>query len=240
MTVPQAAVSWAKKIAADQSHGYSQANRWGNPDYDCSSFVISAYKSAGVPIDTSVVNYTGNLSGLKKYGFTDVTSKVNLNTQKGLQPGDILYWHKSGTNGHTALYAGNGQIVHARGASYGSTAPGDQGTEIAVCPYYRGSWQYVLRYTGKEPAKTTTSTTTTTAKPVTVKRYAVETTMPIIKYGSIGRAVKVWQTIIGVKDDGEFGRNTLAVTLQFQRASELVDDGEVGSLTWGAGLKTLT
>lgn len=239
MTVPQAAVAWAKKIAADQSHGYSQANRWGNPDYDCSSFVISAYKAAGVPIDTSVVNYTGNMSGLKKYGFTDVTNKVNLNTQKGLQPGDILYWHKSGTNGHTAMYIGNGQIVHARGQSYGSSAPGDQGTEIAVCPYYRGSWQYVLRYTGKEPAKTTTSTTTTT-KPATVKRYAVNTTMPIIKYGSIGRAVKVWQDIIGVESDGEFGKNTLAATLQFQRASGLEDDGEVGSLTWGAGLKTLT
>lgn len=242
MTIPEAAVKWAVNIANDQSHGYSQQSRWGNPDYDCSSFAISAYKSAGVPIDTSVVNYTGNMSNLKKYGFTDVTSKVNLNTQKGLQPGDILYYHKSGNIGHTAIYIGDGQIVHARGQSYGSSAPGDQGTEIAVTPYYRGSWQHVLRYTGKEPAKDTSqSGVNAPASTVTVKkRYPVSTTLPIVKYGDIGRAVKVWQTIIGVEADGEFGKNTLAATLQFQRAFGLEDDGEVGKNTWGAGLKTLT
>lgn len=242
MTIPQAAVKWAVGIANDQKHGYSQASRWGNPDYDCSSFAISAYKAAGVPIDTSVVNYTGNMSGLKKYGFSDVTNKVNLNTGNGLQSGDILYWHKSGTNGHTAIYVGNGKIVHARGQSYGSSAPGDQGTEIAVCTYYRGNWQHVLRYTGTEAATNTPTTDKNTVKtPSTAKkRYSVNTTLPIVKYGDIGRAVKVWQTIIGVEADGEFGRNTLAATLQFQRASGLEDDGEVGKNSWGAGLQTLT
>ena len=41
------AVKWAENTAADDSHGYSQYNRWGNPDYDCASFVISAFRSAG-------------------------------------------------------------------------------------------------------------------------------------------------------------------------------------------------
>jgi hypothetical protein len=63
MTIPESALSWAIAIAKDQSHGYSQQQRWG-PDYDCSSLVISAYKQAGVPINTQVVNYTGNMSGL--------------------------------------------------------------------------------------------------------------------------------------------------------------------------------
>lgn len=245
MTKPEAAVKWAVNTANDQSHGYSQQSRWGNPDYDCSSFAISAYKAAGVPIDTSKVYHTGTMSGLKNYGFKDVTNKVNLNTGNGLQPGDILYWHKgnaNGTEGHTAIYIGNGQIAHARGQSYGSPAPGDQGTEIAVCPYYRWNWQHVLRYTGTEAATNATVTDKNTVKtPSTAKkRYSVNTTLPIVKYGDIGRAVKVWQTIIGVEADGEFGRNTLAATLQFQRASGLEDDGEVGSYTWGAGLKTLT
>lgn len=245
MTKPEAAVKWAVNTANDQSHGYSQQSRWGNPDYDCSSFAISAYKAAGVPIDTSKVYHTGTMSGLKNYGFKDVTNKVNLNTGNGLQPGDILYWHKgnaNGTEGHTAIYIGNGQIAHARGQSYGSPAPGDQGTEIAVCPYYRGSWQHVLRYTGTEAATNTPTTDKNTVKtPSTAKkRYSVTTTLPIVKYGDIGKAVKAWQTIIGVEADGEFGRNTLAATLQFQRASGLDDDGEVGSYTWGAGLKTLT
>lgn len=134
MTIPEAAVQWAVNIANDQSHGYSQASRWGNPDYDCSSFAISAYKAAGVPIDTAKVNYTGNMQNLTQYGFKDVTSKVNLNTGNGLQRGDILWWHKSGNQGHTAIYIGNNQIVHARGQSYGSPKTGDQGSEIAVTP----------------------------------------------------------------------------------------------------------
>ena len=34
----EAATTWMENLAADNSHGYSQANRWG-PDYDCSSAV---------------------------------------------------------------------------------------------------------------------------------------------------------------------------------------------------------
>lgn len=145
--IPDRACTWAEGIAADQSHGYSQANRWG-PNYDCSSLVISSYIKAGVPIDKNRVYYTGNMHLLKGYGFKDVTSTVNLNTGTGLKRGDILYYHIGGTNGHTAMYSGNGKIVHARGQSYGSSASGDQGTEIAVTNYSRSKWQYVLRYQG--------------------------------------------------------------------------------------------
>lgn len=44
-SVVESAISWAIAIANDNSHGYSQSSRWG-PDYDCSSFVISAFRSA--------------------------------------------------------------------------------------------------------------------------------------------------------------------------------------------------
>ena len=48
--VTEDAMDWAKKIAADDAYGYSQASRWGETkQYDCSSFVISAYKEAGIP-----------------------------------------------------------------------------------------------------------------------------------------------------------------------------------------------
>ena len=234
MTIPEAAVQWAVKIANDQSHGYSQQSRYG-PDYDCSSLALSAYKQAGVPIDFNKVCYTGNMQNLIQYGFKDVTSKVNLNTGNGLQRGDILWWHKSGNQGHTAIYIGNNQIVHARGQSYGSPKTGDQGSEIAVTPYYRGSWQHVYRYVGGGTAKPASIPTPAP----TVKRYPVSTQMPIIKYGSVSKAVKVWQVIVGVEADGEFGKNTLAATLQFQRASNLEDDGEVGPLTWSAGLSII-
>ena len=232
-TIPQAACDWAIKTAKDQKHGYSQANRWGNPDYDCSSFVISAYKNQGV--NTGNATYTGNMSDLLNHGFSDVTKNVNLSTGNGLQPGDILYYHISGTNGHAAMYAGNGQIVHARGQSYGSPAPGDQGSEIAVCPYYRGKWQHVYRYTGNgTPIKTPTAATP-------VKEVCnVSVTLPLVMYGSVGSAVAVWQQIIGVKVDGEFGAKTRAATLTYQANHGLKVDGEVGKKTWTAGLNELT
>lgn len=230
-TIPEKAVDWAVKTANDQSHGYSQSSRWGSPDFDCSSFTISAFRNAGVPIDINKVNYTGNMSGLLNYGFKDVSKSVNLNTGSGLQKGDILEYHRSGNIGHAAIYIGNGKIVHARGASYGSTKPGDQGTEITVAPYYRGNFDHVYRYTGGTASSTTSNTT--------VKRYSVQTTLPIVMYGSVGRAVKVWQTIVGVEADGEFGKNTLAATLAFQRSRSLLDDGEVGKNTWSAGLKSI-
>lgn len=228
MTIPEKALQLAVQIANDQTHGYSQQNRWG-PDFDCSSLVLYCYKQAGA--DIGGATYTGNMSDLLKHGFKEVTSSVNLNTGSGLQKGDILYYHKSGNIGHTAMYAGNGKIVHARGQSYGSAKTGDQGTEIAVTPYYRGSWQHVYRYVGGGTA----SAAPAPAKVTTVKRYPVTANLPILRYGSTGRLVKIWQTIIGVETDGEFGKNTLAATLQFQRASDLEDDGEVGPLTWARG-----
>lgn len=237
MTVAEKALQWAIGIANDQSHGYSQQSRWG-PDYDCSSLAIESYRKAGVPIDLNQVCYTGNMQNLTKFGFKDVTSSVNLSTGSGLQKGDILYYHISGTNGHTALYAGNGQIVHARGQSYGSPKTGDQGTEIAVTPYSRSKWQHVLRYNGKATASTTTQTTQKTTASA-AKRYAFTGHLPIIKKGSVSRIVKVWQVMMAVEADGEFGSNTHNATIQFQGAHGLEQDGEVGPKTWAAGFDNL-
>lgn len=235
MTIIESATSWAIGIAKDQSHGYSQANRWG-PNYDCSSFVISAYKHAGVPIDTTVVNYTGNLQNLKKYGFQDVTGKVSLSSGSGLQRGDILWYHISGTTGHTAIYIGNGQIVHARGQSYGSSKTGDQGSEIAVTSYYRGSWQHVYRYVGGGSAAEEHPPGWIEPK----EYYTVTAKMPLIKQGNTGSSVRLWQELIGVEVDGEFGPVTHGATLGFQNNHDLVVDGEVGPKSWGAALSELT
>ncbi len=235
MTIIESATSWAIGIAKDQSHGYSQQNRWG-PNYDCSSLVISAYKHAGVPIDTTVVNYTGNLQNLKKYGFQDVTGKVSLSSGSGLQRGDILWYHISGTNGHTAIYIGNNQIVHARGQSYGSSKTGDQGSEIAVTSYYRGSWQHVYRYVGGGSAAEEHPPGWIEPK----NYYTVTAKMPLIKYGNTGSSVRLWQELIGITVDGEFGVQTKLATMGFQNNHDLEVDGEVGPKTWGAALSELT
>ena len=231
MTAAMNAYDWAVSIAGNQKHGYSQQVRWGNPDYDCSSLVISAYEQAGVPLKSNGATYTGNLRSVAlSCGFEDVTKKVNLNTGAGLKKGDILMYHKSGPIGHTALASGDGRIVHARGQSHGSSAPGDQGSEIAVTAYYRGSWTTVLRYTGVGVVKTATSS---------AKRYAVTTTLPMIESGDIGKVVEVWQKIVGTTEDGEFGPKTKAATIAFQQKYKLEVDGIAGPESWGAGLKTL-
>ena len=67
--------------------------------------------------------------------------------------------------------------------------------------------------------------------------------MPTIKKGSKGKAVKVWQAIIDVEIDGDFGSKTKAATIEFQKKAFPNDssewDGIVGSKTWKAGLESL-
>lgn len=142
MTTAEKAVQWAVGIAKDDSHGYDQANRWG-ADYDCSSLVISAYKAAGVPLEST---YTGNMwRDFLNHGFS-VPSGVDLMTGAGLVPGDVLLNEKN----HTAMYIGNGQIVSATINEMGTVSggqTGDQtGKEIGIGRYYNFPWDCVLRY----------------------------------------------------------------------------------------------
>ena len=58
-------VEWAKNIAADDSHGYSQPRRTGNPDYDCSSLVYYALKQAGLDVGSYPFSTYGEDAALK-------------------------------------------------------------------------------------------------------------------------------------------------------------------------------
>ena len=66
--------------------------------------------------------------------------------------------------------------------------------------------------------------------------------MPVLKRGSKGNAVKVWQIILGLEKgqiDGVFGAYTEARTVEYQGQHNLTKDGVVGQKTWTKGTEDL-
>lgn len=137
------AINFMVNIANDANYGYSQQHRWGNPDYDCSSLVISGYQSAGIDVKGAGATYTGNMrSAFSQCGFQVIPYTRGMNLVRG----DVLLNDVY----HTACYIGDNQIVHASTAG-GHPEGGDQtGKEICVRDMYEYSkgWNCILRYNG--------------------------------------------------------------------------------------------
>lgn len=130
------------KIAKDDKHGYSQKNRNGTPDYDCSSLVISCVDKSGIPVKSHGASYTGNIyNAFIKSGFIDVTKTINLVNGNGLVKGDILLTPYK----HTEIYTGKGNITGAR-KDYDNKTGDSSGKEIETHKYKNYPWKYVLRY----------------------------------------------------------------------------------------------
>lgn len=238
------AVAWALGIAEDAKHGYDQAKRWG-PDYDCSSFVISAWEEAGVPVKTKGASYTGNMYFVfVSLGFTDVTNQVNVYTGGGMKKGDVLL-NKAN---HTELYIGDGKCVKAsineRGGTTGGQ-PGDQtGREIYIGRYYNYPWDAVLRFEGGEQEDKP-------AEPPAEKPDEPKAEQFSIPFCQLRRGdgmgsrtglrpyVRAMQILLNGNDcsvgpygtDGEFGPGTEAAVLAFQRRNGLDADGVCGIAT---------
>ena len=221
MSIIEKAIAWALKIAADPAHGYDQQSRWG-PNYDCSSFVIMAFKMAGLLLEAT---FTGNMKyDFLRHGFVAVTDGT-------LKRGDVLLHEKN----HTALYIGNGQIVQAsineRGGITGGQTGDQTGKEIHVRSYYDYPWDVVLRYVGDLDES-----------PESDDEVETEPNLDtgLIRRGQTGARVKRVQALLiyfhgiscgpdGV--DGDFGANTEAAVREFQRRVGLIEDGLVGNLT---------
>jgi len=201
----ESAVAWAIQIANDNSHGYSQADRWG-PDYDCSSFVISAFDQAGVPVREAGASYTGNMySAFRLCGFQDVSGSVDLYTGAGLQAGDVLLNRAS----HTCLCIGGGRVANCR-TDEGHPQTGDQGQEIRLQNFWPYPWDCALRYVGDN------SQPETPAEPAAPRS--------TLKKGMSGEDVKQLQQKLedaGYKVgsagvDGIFGNDTFKAVAAFQ------------------------
>jgi peptidoglycan hydrolase-like protein with peptidoglycan-binding domain len=80
------------------------------------------------------------------------------------------------------------------------------------------------------------STTPVSQPPPASTAPVIASTMPTIREGSTGAAVKTWQTFLGISVDGVFGPQTKAATIAFQTKNGLVADGIVGPQTWSKAM----
>ena len=162
MTKVEFAVRWCLSIAADDSHGYSQINRWG-PDYDCSSLIITAYQKAGIPVKTAGATVTYNMTEpFLKCGF-EIVRSWNKATGEGLIRGDVVL----NTANHVELYLGNSQLVKAsqdeNGSIYGPQSGDQTKQEIRTSGYYNYPWDLALRYKNQSELYTGTDSSIITA-----------------------------------------------------------------------------
>lgn len=242
MTTIEKAVQWAIDTANDNSHGYSQQNRWGNPDYDCSSFVISAWEYAGVPVKKAGASYTGNMRGaFLACGFVDVTTQVGISSGYGIQAGDVLLNYAA----HTCMSIGGGKVANCR-TSEGNYQGGDQsGNEIRIQAYWDGSpnkWNCILRYKGKEASHITPQETQKPAQNSEEDHRWIPATL------NMSNAYKadcvVLQALLNAHHfpcgsaDGFFGAKTQAAVYKAQEYYKIEKDGVCGKQTWAKLLQT--
>ena len=220
------ATSWIKSIALDDSHGYSQINRYG-PDYDCSSLVTAALIEGGADIPKELTTYT-MLPYLKKIGYKIVSVG---NCEKG----DIFL----SVRHHVVMAIDNKQIVTAsideNGTIIGKRSGDQTGREIYIRNYYVPSygWDYHLRYAGSsEPAKEGVVNVELKVLKKGMKDPQVGTLQILLKgKGFKGKDGKVLQI------DDSFGANTDFAVRAFQKKNDLEVDGVVGVNTWNKLLK---
>ena len=221
MTPIEIATQWMEALATDDTHGYDQIYRWGEKgDYDCSSAIITAWKTAGVPLTCT---YTGNMrKDMIANGFVDVTSKIDLTTGAGLIRGDVLLNEAH----HVAMYIGDGKEVEAsineKGTATGGT-PGDQtGREILIRAYRNYPWNCILRFC-----------------PEVLERELVKTkkatiAVPYITVGSVGPYVTMIQYALNLMEnakldvDGEFGPATDKAIRAYQAKKSVEVSGICG------------
>lgn len=152
------------------------------------------------------------------------------------EPGDIVYFYSyaKGRVGHTGIVISvdkNARTFETVEGNTSSTTYAENGGCVARHSYGYANVGGYNRVNGFGRPRYQTANEEVTNIP-----------MPFIMRGSVGKAVYVWQAILGFKGkdlDGDFGPNTEAKTKEFQRAHGLEVDGKVGTNSWRAGLKSV-
>lgn len=108
-SIGEAAVALARSRI---SWTYSQSNRMATGSWDCSSMICRVYNELGLSISAS-----GDTSYLKRFA----NEHNQTISESDLRPGDVLWYaHTDGSGRHVMMYAGNGNVIHAKGVKYGT------------------------------------------------------------------------------------------------------------------------
>lgn len=113
----------AIRIADDDRYTYSQTNRYGEYQYDCSSLIARLYKA--------FFNFDAPAT---THGYSSAY-RVGSDGSVDLQPGDVLW-----RSGHVEMYIGNGLQVGAH------TDGIPVAKQISVESYRQGAFTYVYRF----------------------------------------------------------------------------------------------
>jgi hypothetical protein len=140
----EAMLACALEIAADDSHGYSQSDRFG-PNYDCTSFISTALMEGGFELE-DYLSTGGLIDVLPDYGFA-----VYRRGETEPQRGDILV--QRGV--HAEICMGDGGCVAAHRDYDWRSGDWRTGHEIEYrtgdddygCPFCaERHYGYILRY----------------------------------------------------------------------------------------------
>lgn len=191
MNRTEIAVQKALEIANNPEHGYNNDNgagRWG-PDYDCISFLQTAWKAAGVNIESSgsASFHTGCINA----GFINITDQVDLTTGAGTRRGDI--WVKPWE--HAAMMISSSEMVEAfynENHTAAGGEPGDQlqeqgktPEEIGVNPWRNRDtgWDYVFRYPTYYKDKSTVTASNAFISGNAMEANAIYVAAALLEYG---------------------------------------------------------
>lgn len=207
----------SKALYEQKKRQYDKQYTWGYDGttvkvHDCVG-LIKGYLWCDSPEDlTPVYNAAQDLSANMMRDACVTKGKMAIMPEI---PGLLVFKDK-----HVGVYIGGGEVIEARGHSYGVVK-----TKLADRPWT--SWGYCPYITYEAPEQTEV-----------VKTITME--LPVLKKGMKTEVVRRMQWLLighghdmeGYGADGSFGGATERALKAFQAANDLEADGSCGPLTW--------
>ena len=195
-----------------------------NPDYktqlglrvhDCCG-LVKGYLWCATPTSAPAYNGAQDCDPRMFYENSKVKGEINFETFSATAEPGVCVYNSDLT--HIGVWTGS-RVIEARGHAYG----------VQENKLTKNRWKYWSRICFIEY----------TQEPTPDPGKISIDEPPMIRNGSTGQAVKVWQTIVGANPDGIFGPETESKTKNLQKRAGIEVDGIVGPISWAAGLNTL-